>query len=67
MKVEVKCITAFTDMEANRDRILNETWLCSRERGEHLVSLKLVEITRTIKEEKKEKATPKTKVEKAVR
>lgn len=67
MKVEVKCISPFFDIESQVDRILDEQWDCSRERGEHLVELHLVEITRTIKEDRKEKATPKRKVEKAVK
>ena len=67
MKVEVKCINPFYDLQAKCDRELNETWDCDRERGETLVELKLVEITRTIKETKKEKATPKRKVEKATK
>lgn len=67
MKVEVKCIYSFTDLEAKKDRELNEIWECTRERGEHLEELGLVTIERTIKEVKKEKATPKTKKEKAIK
>ena len=67
MKVEVKCTQNFYDLEAKVDRVVGEEWDCSRERGEHLEELNLVEITRTIKETKKEKATPKTKKEKAVK
>lgn len=67
MKVEVKCIYSFTDLEAKKDRELGETWECTRERGEHLEELGLVSIERTIREVKKEKATPKTKKEKAVK
>lgn len=66
MKVEVKCTNPFYDLVDKCDRELGETWDCDRERGEYLVELKLVEITRTIKETKKEKATTKKKVEKAV-
>lgn len=67
MKVEVKCIFSFTDLEAKKERELNEIWECTRERGEHLEELGLVTIERTIKEVKKEKATPKTKKEKAIK
>ena len=67
MKVEVKCLQTFYDLEEKVDRVPNETWNCSRERGEHLEELRLVEITRAIKEDKKEKATPKVKKEKATR
>ena len=67
MKVEVKCIYSFTDLEAKKDRELGEEWICTRERGEHLEELNLVEITRTIRETKKEKATPKSKKEKAIK
>lgn len=67
MKVEVKCVSPFYDLEKKCDRIPNEEWDCSRERGEHLEELKLVEIIRTIKEEKKEKATPKVRKEKATK
>ena len=67
MKVEVKCTSPFFDLEANQDRIREEAWTCSRERADHLKELGLVDITRTIKEEKKEKATPKTKKEKATK
>ena len=67
MKVEVKCKNPFYDLKEECDRELNETWDCDRERGETLVELGLVEITRTIKETKKEKATPKRKVEKATK
>lgn len=66
MKVEVKCIQQFYDLADKCDRVKDETWVCDRERGEHLEDLKLVEITRGIKEEKKEKATTKRKVEKAM-
>lgn len=66
MKVEVKCISPFFDLEKQVDRIREEAWTCSRERADHLKELGLVEITRTIKEEKKEKAAPKTKKEKAI-
>lgn len=65
MKVEVKCVQTFYDLESKCDRTIGETWDCNRERGEHLEELRLVEITRTIKETKKEKATPKTRKEKA--
>ena len=67
MKVEVKCTQNFYDLEAKVDRVVGEEWDCSRERGEHLEELNLVEITRTIRETKKEKATPKSKKEKAVK
>lgn len=67
MKVEVECKNNFYDLEKECDRVQGETWDCSRERGEHLQELGLVEITRTIKEEKKEKATPKVRKEKATK
>lgn len=66
MKVEVKCIQQFYDLAEKCDRVKDECWICDRERGDHLAELKLVEITRAIKEEKKEKATAKKKVEKAI-
>ena len=67
MKVEIKCKQDFYDLEEKVDRVKEETWICDRERGEHLEELGLVTIERTIKEDKKEKATPKTKKEKATK
>lgn len=67
MKVEIKCVQDFYDLVEKVDRVKEETWICDRERGEHLEELGLVQITRTIKEEKKEKATPKTRKEKATK
>ena len=68
MKVEVKCIQNFFDLEAKVDREAGkDTWVCSRERGEHLVDLGLVEILKPVKEDKKETATIKTKKEKATK
>lgn len=67
MNVEVKCISPFFDLEKQVDRNKEETWTCSRERADKLKELGLVDITKTIKEEKKEKATIKTRKEKATK
>lgn len=67
MKVEVKCINPFYDLQGKCDRVKDEAWICDRERADTLCELKLVEVVRTVKEDKKEKATTKRKVEKAVK
>lgn len=67
MKVEIKCINPFYDLEKRCDRVRDEEWICDRERADHLKELGLAEIIRTIKEDKKEKATLKSKKEKAVK
>ena len=79
MKVKVKCINNYYDMEQEERKVINLDvpyvdadkhpnrceWITSRERAEHLVSKGLVEIIEVIKEEKKEdKKKPTKKVEK---
>lgn len=67
MKVKVKCIQNYFDMETNERKVINESityddpinhpnrceWITSKERADHLVSKGLVEIKEVIKEEPK--------------
>ena len=79
MKVKVKCIQNFYDMEEDERKVVSlDTpydnpdkhksrceWITTRERADHLVSKGLVEIIEIIKEDKKEdKKIPTKKVEK---
>lgn len=79
MKVRVKCIRNYYDMETNERKVVSEferydepekhpnriEWITTRERADHLVDKGLVKIVEVIKEQKKiEKATPKKKTEK---
>ena len=68
MKVKVKCIQNYFDMEEDERKVINELvpyddkekhpnrceWITSKERADHLVSKGLIEIIEYIKEEKKE-------------
>lgn len=68
MKVEIKCITKFWDIEEQKDRYPEETWIVNRQRADYLCNdRQLCEEIRVIREEKKETATPKTKKEKAIK
>lgn len=60
MKAEIKCIAPFYDLVEKLDRAVDDTWIASAERAEHLVELGLVEITKTIEKETA-KLKPKTK------
>lgn len=51
MKVKVKAIINFTDMEDNKKRIINEEWICSMDRAEYLKDNKAIEILGEVKEE----------------
>lgn len=79
MKVRVKCIRNYYDMETSERKVVSEferydepekhpnrvEWITTRKRADHLVDKGLVEIVEVIKEQKKiEKATPKKKTEK---
>ena len=79
MKVKVKCIQNFYDMEEDERKVVDMNvpydepnkhpnrceWITTRERADHLVSKNLVEIIEIIKEDKKEdKKIPTKKVEK---
>lgn len=64
MKAQVKCIQPFYDLVERLDRAIEDEWICSAERADHLVELGLVEITKQIK---KETATAKTKTKKATK
>ena len=79
MKVKVKCIQNFYDMEEDERKVVSlDTpydnpdkhknrceWITTRERADHLASKGLVEIIEVIKEDKKEnKKIPTKKVEK---
>lgn len=79
MKVKVKCIQNFYDMEEDERKVVSKDtpydnpdkhknrceWITTRERADHLVSKGLVEIIEVIKEDKKEdKKIPTKKVEK---
>lgn len=80
MKVKVRCIQNYYDMECSERKVINESvpyeepdkhpnrveWITTRERADHLVNKGLVKIVEVLKEDKKiEKAIPKTKVEKS--
>lgn len=52
MKVKVKAIINFTDMEDNKKRIINEEWICSMDRAEYLKDNKAIEIVEEVKEDK---------------
>ena len=67
MKVEIMCISNFYDLEAKTDRHIGDTWIVKRERADYLVEdRKLCKVVQIIKTEK-EKATVKTRKEKAVK
>ena len=82
MKVRVKCIQNYFDIETNERKVISPTeyyeepdkhpnrceWITTKERADHLVLKGKVEIVEIIKEENKvEKAMPKTKTEKAIK
>ena len=79
MKVKVKCIQNYYDIEQDERKVVDMNvpydepnkhpnrceWITTRERADHLVSKNLVEIIEIIKEDKKEdKKIPTKKVEK---
>ena len=79
MKVKVKCIQNFYDMEEDERKVVSLNtpydnpdkhknrceWITTRERADHLASKGLVEIIEVIKEDKKEdKKIPTKKIEK---
>ncbi len=78
MKVKVKCIQNYYDMEQDERKVVSLftpydnpeshpnrcEWITSRERADHLISKGLVEIIEVIKEEKKEDKKKPVKVEK---
>ena len=73
MKVKVKCITNYYDMETSERKVISLNvpydepekhpnrveWITTRERAEHLVSKGLVEIIENIKEKEVDKAETK--------
>ena len=82
MKVRVKCIKNYYDIEEDERKVTSLDvpydepdkhpnrceWITTRERAEHLVGKGMVEITEAIKEQPRvEKAISKPRVEKAKR
>ena len=54
MKFKVKALINFTDMEANKKRIIGEEFECSKIRCDYLLDNKAIEIVEEVKEEKKD-------------
>lgn len=53
MKVKVRALINFVDMEANKKRIIGEEFECSKIRCDYLLEHKAIEIIEEVKEEKK--------------
>ena len=69
MKVKLRCIRSYFDVERQKDMALNEEWTVSKERADELIKNpnNLVEVIEYIEEPKVEKAIIQPKIEKAVK
>lgn len=59
MKVKVKALINFKDIEANKDRVKGEEFICNYERAEYLRDNNAIEILEELKEEKKTRKSKK--------